>query len=149
LGSWVGLICSSSLKLCDPEPELVGVDDVLVALVAHREPVEEDPPERVGDARLAGERVGDHLARPPQQMPIAGLMGGELKAPVGSPAVALKHPGEVLAQDHLGVLVPAAGGDQVNGHPLAGERPQPRFAPVYPPAGLIRRHDRTLSIGAR
>jgi len=72
-------------------------------------------------------------------------MGGELEAPVGRPAVALEHAGEVLAQDHLGVVVPAPGGDQVHGRVLARERPQPCLAAVDPPARLIRSHDRALS----
>jgi len=33
--------------------------------------------------------------------------------PIGSPAVALQHPGEVLAENLGGVLVAAAGGDQI------------------------------------
>jgi hypothetical protein len=69
----------------------------------------------------------------------AGLVAGVNEAPVRRPSVALEHPGEVLAEDLRGVLVPATGRDQVHRHQIARERPQPRLLAIDPPAGLIGR----------
>jgi hypothetical protein len=66
--------------------------------------------------------------------------GGEPS--VGRPPVAFQHPGVVGTQHRVGVVETAAGGDAVDDHLLAGERPQPRAPPRHPPAGLVRRHHR-------
>jgi hypothetical protein len=66
-------------------------------------------------------------------------MTGALKPPVGSPPVAFQHAAVVLAEDLDRLLISAALGDQVHGHVLASERPQPRLLAADPPAGLIRR----------
>jgi hypothetical protein len=73
----------------------------------------------------------------------AGLVAGVDEAVVGRPAVALKHTGVILAEDHRGVPVATAAGDAVDGDLLADEGPQPRPDPADPPAGLIGGDHRT------
>lgn len=66
-------------------------------------------------------------------------MLGAGEASVRRPPIALDHPGEPLAEDLGGLLIAAAGGDQVHGHgAIADEHPQPLPMPGDPPAGLIR-----------
>lgn len=54
-------------KLGDAQGELLGIDQVLVALIAQRERVLENPSRGMQDTRLPRDRVGDQLPGPPEQ----------------------------------------------------------------------------------
>src|ERR1700756_3627592 len=127
------------VQVSDPKPELLGVDHVLIALIAQRERVLEDPAGGVRDTRLSGDRISDQLPRPPEQMRMAGLVLGVREPPIRRPPVTLQNTVVVLAENQGGVLVPTTRSDQNPRPPPAGERPHPRLLPVNPPAGLIRR----------
>ena len=62
------------VDLGDLQAELVGVDHILVALIAESERVFEDPAGGARDARLTRHRVGDQLTGPSEQMRCAGLI---------------------------------------------------------------------------
>src|SRR3954447_25496478 len=62
------------------------------------------------------------------------LVAGVFEAAVGGPPVALQNAGEVLAEDAVGLLVAAARSDQVDGHVVADEYPQPLAPAGHPPA---------------
>ncbi len=107
------------------------------AVVAQRERGEHQSAHRVGDTRLAGAGVFEQLVAAAQQVREAGLVGGVGEAAVRRPAVALDHPCVAVAEDAGGDVVAAAGGDPVDGHPVAGEDPQPRLGAGDAPAGLV------------
>src|SRR5579884_889635 len=147
-------LVGAPLEVLDAQPELLRVDHLALAaflgrrplaLITQAERVLEQPPDRVRNAGLAGERVLDQPGRALEQMRVAGLMGGVLEAAIRRPAVALQHAREVLAENLRGVLIPAAG-DQIHRHAaVADERPQPLLARGDPPAGLVRGDHRAVA----
>jgi hypothetical protein len=96
------------VEVCDHRTELVGVDHILVALVAQRTRVLEDPAGGVRNARLPRHRIGDQLSSPAKQVRMAGLVLGVGDPPIRRPSIALEHTRVILAEDFGGVLVPAA-----------------------------------------
>ena len=82
------------LEVCDLQVELVGIDHILVALVAQRERVLENPAGGVRDARLPCDRVRDQLASAAQQVRMTRLMAGIGELPVGRPPIPFQHPRE-------------------------------------------------------
>ncbi len=80
--------------------------------------------DRQGQIRRIGGGLG-HLVAAPQQVGQAALVGGECEPAVGGPAVTHDHPGEVSPEHDHRLGVAPAGGDEVDGDPLAHEGPQP------------------------
>jgi hypothetical protein len=93
-------------KLGDAHAELLGVEDILVALIAQRERVLEDPAGGVRNARLPRHRIRDQLPGPSEQVRCTGLMLGGCEPSIGRPSIALQDTRVARAEDLLASSYP-------------------------------------------
>src|SRR5229473_5598171 len=112
-----------------------------VVAIAQRERLLE---QRAHDAHEGGPRmIGLQQPTASEQMRKTRLVDGVRETPIGRPAVADDHAGEILAEQRRGFGKPAARLNRVDGRIRRGDRPEPLQRAGDLPAGLIGCDDGT------
>src|SRR5712691_9036958 len=112
-----------------------------VVTIAQRERLLE---QRAHDAHEGGARmIGLQQPTASEQMRETRLVDGVREAPIGRPAIADDHAGEILAEQCRSFGKPAARLNRVNGRLRRCDSPEPLQRAGDLPAGLIGRDDRT------